>query len=132
MGEQKTVTKTLSLRILRPYFGEEAERELAALKEKQKTEFKKKNPNASEAQVREAGQVESKAVFKKLSQKYPCVVTWETLGPLLTQLQRQVARTYNQAISELYVETVGKGNTKGLSHYLSKIVYPRAMDVFKN
>nr|QBM01136.1 CRISPR-associated protein Cas14a.2 [uncultured archaeon] len=117
MEEAKTVSKTLSLRILRPLYSAEIEKEIKEEKERRK-------------QGGKSGELDS-GFYKKLEKKHTQMFGWDKLNLMLSQLQRQIARVFNQSISELYIETVIQGK-KSNKHYTSKIVYNRAYSVFYN
>lgn len=117
MGEIRTVNKTLSLRILKPLYLPEIEKDILEEKER-----RKQNGKTGELDV---------GFYNKLEKKYPDMLGWTKLSQLLTQIQRQVARVYNHAISELYIKTIAEGK-KSNKHYISEIVYNRAYGFFYN
>lgn len=117
MENQKTVMKTLSLRVLRPLYSPEIEKEI-----KEEKERRKKNKGTGEL---DAG------FYKKIEKKHPQMFGWDKLSILLNQLQRQVSRIYNLAISELYIETIAKGQSSN-KHYISGIAYNKAYGFFYN
>ena len=132
---ENCVTKTLSLRILRPYYSNEVELKIAAQKEKQRKKAEQKYADHPECEkkLRESEKL-SQAFYSRLEEEHN-ILTWNTLGRMFSQLQRQCARTYNQSISKMYLETVIKPKeerTGGIAHYLSKIAYHDANNIFHN
>nr|QBM01093.1 CRISPR-associated protein Cas14a.3 [uncultured archaeon] len=117
MEVQKTVMKTLSLRILRPLYSQEIEKEIKEEKERRK-------------QAGGTGELDG-GFYKKLEKKHSEMFSFDRLNLLLNQLQREIAKVYNHAISELYIATIAQGN-KSNKHYISSIVYNRAYGYFYN
>lgn len=110
------IEKTLSLKIVRPFYPEEVEKVL----EEQKKASKE-------------GHVSYHSKFwKKLKEDYPDIVTWEELGELLVQLQKSACEAYNEAISKLYKTKIIDKERGTTEKFLSSVVYPEFYKRFKS
>jgi len=82
------IRKTLSLRILRPYYGEEIEKEIAAAKKKSQAEGGD-------------GALDNK-FWDRLKAEHPEIISSREFYDLLDAIQRETTLYYNRAISKLY------------------------------
>lgn len=113
MAEEKTIIKTLRLRIIRPLLNEEGENKLLELKEKLGGHIPSNNP-----------------FWVDIKNQFQDIVTWNELGDLLRQIQKEICFIYNKAAAEVYVALSKKDfavKSGGLNSILSKFGYPEAM-----
>ena len=110
------ITKTLSLRIIRPFYSAEVENEIK-----------------TEKQKHENGHISYHDKFwSDLGAKHPEIMTWDGFGALLRQLQKNAAESYNVAISKLYQEKIITKNKAPMSVLLSRIAYTEFYNTFKS
>lgn len=112
MVEEKSVTKSLRIKVIRPLLNEDGEIRLRQLKEKS-----------------EQGHVPSNHQFwSEIKKDYPEVVTWNELGGLLTQIQKKICFIYNKASANIYSELSRIDfKIKNIDSILSRFGYPEAM-----
>nr|7C7L_A Chain A, CRISPR-associated protein Cas14a.1 [uncultured archaeon]7C7L_B Chain B, CRISPR-associated protein Cas14a.1 [uncultured archaeon] len=153
---KNTITKTLKLRIVRPYNSAEVEKIVADEKNnREKIALEKNKDKVKEACSKHlkvaaycTTQVERNAClfckarklddkfYQKLRGQFPDAVFWQEISEIFRQLQKQAAEIYNQSLIELYYEIFIKGkgiaNASSVEHYLSDVCYTRAAELFKN
>ncbi len=133
------ITKTVRMRIVRPFYPPEVEERIAAEKE-----------------VTEDGDISGKKEFwQKLKADYPNIITWDELDAVLKHLQSQMTGIYNRAASAIYSvmvtlqgepdkqkgvllshgisdedikELTKDGKKVGMASLLSRIGYPQAYE----
>jgi hypothetical protein len=113
-----TLRKTLRLRIVRPFYGVELEKQIASKKE----ELKKSGAT---------GEL-TNSFWEQLKREHPDIVLWSEFRDLVTQIQKTIVPAYNLGSTILYQEilTAGrlrskKGNEGATVKYvISKKVYP--------
>jgi IS605 OrfB family transposase len=106
------ITKTLSLKILRPYYGAEIEHYIRAAKDKNKSDGGK-------------GQL-GHEFYDELYTAHPEIMPKRELVALLAFFQDKMAIAYNRGISKLYIEKIYNQNTGSIDKLLSDIVYHEA------
>ena len=112
------IQKTLSLKILRPFYLPEVETEI-----KQEKEKRKKNGGT--------GSLESH-YFKQLKAKYPKIVTNNEFFPLLSKMQRKISGAYNKSISQLYHRIIVKEERISTAKALSEGPYRDFKSIFNS
>lgn len=120
---------TRKLRILRPFCGEEVEKDIAEAKAK-------KSDGKNKKQAAQLG----KDYWLNLKKKHPGIVDWPELRDVLVQIQKTIVPIYNWASAKLYdnILTEGKikargGNERAAIQYaISKFVYPKVMAKIHN
>lgn len=112
------IQKTLSLKILRPFYLPEVEMEIKLEKEK-----RKENGGS--------GSLESH-YFKQLKVKYPEIVTNNEFFPLLSVMQRKIGEAYNKSISQLYHRIIVKEERISTAKALSEGPYRDFKSIFNS
>jgi IS605 OrfB family transposase len=112
------IQKTLSLKILRPFYLPEVEMEIKLEKEK-----RKENGGS--------GSLESH-YFKQLKAKYPKIVTNNEFFPLLSKMQRNISEAYNRSISQLYHRIIVKEERISTAKALSEGPYRDFKSIFNS
>jgi len=110
------IVKTLSLRIVRPYYDTEVESTIKAEKEKRKVN----------------GQTESldAKFFNELKEKYPEIILSNEFYSLLSEIQRQLTGIHNHAISNLYQKIIVEGEKISTTKALTDIGYKECKSIF--
>jgi len=137
------LTKTIKMRIVRPFYPPEVEEEIAKHKQR-----------SSDGDV--SG---DRPFWRKLKKEHPEIVTWDELGAILNHLRLEMTRIYNRAASTIYAVMVSLRDSPerqrlalkahgvpdekfdkwtrddrkiGMASLLSAIGYPEAMEATQN
>jgi IS605 OrfB family transposase len=103
------ITKTISLRILRPYYPPEIEAKIKAEKEKRKENGDTGSLNSS--------------YYRELKKEYPSIIINDEFFPLLSEMQRNITSIYNRTISHLYHRLIIKKESISTAKALSEGPY---------
>jgi IS605 OrfB family transposase len=106
------ITKTLQLRVIRPLYSEEIEKELADLKEQKEKEFEEKdtvetgkiNAKSLKKLKRKARSSASSEFWKIAEEKYPNILTKPKMDFLFSELQKLITRFYNKSMTNIFIE----------------------------
>jgi len=113
------ITKTLSLKVLRPYMGEKIEQQLIKDKEQNKKDGGKG--------------LLGYTYYDKLKKDNPEIVTKKEFYALMGFFQEKIALSYNKGISKLYIEKIINQNKEdSVAKLLSSIVYKEAYKEIKD
>jgi IS605 OrfB family transposase len=129
--ENKKFITTRKLKILRPFYGEEIEKEIT--KDKKDKLEKSKDKNQKDGQL-------DKSYWKELKKKHPEIIDWNELRDVFVQLQRTISVIYNWASAKLYLNLLTKGQIKAkkgneqgaIKYAISRDVYPEIMKRIHN
>jgi len=110
------ISKTLSLRIIRPYYTPEVESAIKAEKDKREAQGQTRNLDAK--------------FFNELKKKHPQIILSGEFYSLLFEMQRQLTSIYNRAMSSLYHKIIVEGEKTSTSKALSDIGYDECKSVF--
>ena len=114
MVPTELITKTLQLRVIRPLYFEEIEKELAELKEQKEKEFEETNSLLLESKKIDAKSLKklkrkarsSAAVefWKIAKEKYPDILTKPEMEFIFSEMQKMMARFYNKSMTNIFIE----------------------------
>lgn len=110
------ILKTLSLRIVRPYYKPEVEADIKAEKDKREAQGQTKSLDAK--------------FFNSLKNKYPEIILSSEFYNLLSEMQKQLTSIYNRAMSNLYHKIIVEGEKTSTPKALSDIGYDECKSAF--
>lgn len=110
------ISKTLSLRIVRPYYKPEVEADIETEKDKRKVQGQTKSLDDK--------------FFNSLKKKYPEIILSGEFYGLLSEIQKQLTSIYNRAMSNLYHKIIVEGEKTSTSKALSNIGYDECKSAF--
>jgi len=90
--DKDVINKTLSVRIIRPRYSDDIEKEISDEKAKRKQDGK-------------TGELD-RAFFSELKSRNPDIITNDELFPLFTEIQKNLTEIYNKSISLLYMKLI--------------------------
>jgi len=110
------ISKTLSLRIVRPFYTPEVEAGIKAEKDKREAQGQTRSLDAK--------------FFNELKKKHSEIILSSEFYSLLSEVQRQLTSIYNHAMSNLYHKIIVEGEKTSTSKALSNIGYDECKAIF--
>ncbi len=110
------ISKTLSLRIVRPYYKPEVETAIKAEKDKREAQGQTRSLDAK--------------FFNELKKKHPQIILSSEFYSLLSEMQRQLTSIYNRSMSNLYQRIIVNEESITTQKALNEDAYHECKDIF--